>query len=87
MTSLEKAKEILTYTSRHPRMYVTSKEALLARVSAILEMADIFDSQLYDRHVDMQGNMYRNLSDTYSLDWSKNVINDAFNLIDKKLNG
>ena len=87
-----RAAELLGYTAGRPSMFVSTKEALMARVTAILDMVHVPDSgtEFYARHLKMRGNMYLNedLQAPPDAEWAAQVARDALAMLRKaKKNG
>ena len=83
MTTKEKAKEILQYTFRRPRMYAASKEAMLQRVTVILEMCGIIEHQLYEDYVEKIGNNCNDIFEPFSVEWGESLISEALKLLEE----
>ena len=83
MSNKEKAILILEQTREQPKMYANIREALLSRVVAILEMADIdFDpGAFYASHSEMYGNVILKLDREVEDAWAQEVIDDAISLL------
>lgn len=79
MTPRERARQILQDTAQRPTMFCASREALLARCSAILEMADVFDPAFYVRHFP---NSYDECVLPLTAVWAKDVLTDALQQLD-----
>lgn len=79
MTPRARARKILQETAAAPRMFCSCREALLARCSVTLEMAEIWDEKFYERWLgrDLQ-------SCTAALDdqWAALVIQDALSKLE-----
>lgn len=75
----EKAKMFLLELKIAPRMFATSKEALIMRVTTILEMTlDDFDAHaFYNKHLEKKGTTYINLNDLFDKNWADAIIDDA----------
>jgi hypothetical protein len=85
MNVIEKAKELLDITRQAPRMFATSREAMMSRVSTILEMANInFAIQdFYKLHLGTNGCAYATWSEDVTDEWALIVIDDALKILGK----
>lgn len=70
----EKAYSLLQETARAPHTFCQTKEALLARCSAILEMVDVFEVEFYARHLAFKGH---EVDEQYTSEWAAKVLEDA----------
>ena len=79
----EKAKEILIQTRESPKMYASIREALLSRVTSLLELAGVeFDpGAFYAKHSELYGNVILMLDKEVDDQWAKEVIDDAISLL------
>ena len=77
---------LLQNTKNHPKMYGSNKEALIMRVSTILEMIEEnFNIQnFYNKHLKVLGNSYVDLNEEVNDLWVEQMINDALFLIENK---
>ena len=70
-------RELLLDTLAAPLAYCSCKEALLARCSAFLETAGVFDPMFYERHLRVAGsNLTQGLA-SFDQQWAEHVIQDA----------
>lgn len=84
MTPKDLAKKKLEDMLEAPLMWAHTKEALLARCSAILEMADVFDDAFYFRWM---VTAYSNeVSFSYHPSWGVSVIQDALQQLESGVN-
>ena len=85
---LNKASLLLLQLKQTPKMFATCKEALIMRVSTILEMSleDFNASDFYEKHLDSIGNTYINIHDEVSEKWSDAVIDDAIIILKQNNN-
>lgn len=79
---------LLTATAKYPRMYAQSVEAMLMRVTTLLEAAGVDFSivEFYCKHGGREGNRYllqvpENL--TFD-DWAKLMVDDAVSMIESQ---
>lgn len=74
-----KARRMLERCASIASMFATDKEALIMRVSTILEMScDDFDPRMfYLKHIDHIGSAYTGLSDNFTDKWAKDLVADA----------
>lgn len=64
-------------------MFAASKEGLLQRVVVILEMCGINGYRLYDDYVEITGNTYNDIFETFSSEWAESLIYDALKLLEE----
>lgn len=78
-----KALLLMEQTRANPKKYASSKETLLVRVTAILEIAlPEFDIHyFYTKHLVTQGFLYLDMFDDYEEDWAYKVIDDAIQIL------
>jgi hypothetical protein len=74
---------LLLSLHKAPRMYASTREALLMRVSTILEMVDDnYDARdLYEKHGSPTGNVYGDMDKQYEDEWARCVIDKALTLL------
>lgn len=95
MNITERALELLTRTRRSPKMWDTTRESLLNRVTAIIGMSfedkdldGYFDVEFFKKHAGIVGNTYatllKRLDADSNNDWSYAVIDDAIKIITEK---
>ena len=79
----DKCIKLLEQTAKTPKMFCTNKEALLVRVTTILEIfiTNFNASKFYKKHLKTKGTTYLYLNDTYDNEWASNVINDGIILL------
>ena len=86
---MEKARACLARIARRPGMYAFSREALLALVSGILEMAceRSFDprNDFYKRHLGTRGCAYVGLLENFDDEWARVVVKDALAILERCL--
>jgi len=77
---------MLTDTAKAPRMYATSVEALLMRVSTLLEVSGVQFSvvEFYCKHGGAEGSTYllEKPADMSFDDWARQVIDEAIKMIE-----
>jgi len=78
-----KAIDLLNITRKAPQMFCSNKEALLSRVTTILEMVDINFNviEFYKKHLTLTGNSLLGTKDNYPTEWGHKVIDDALEII------
>lgn len=76
---VRRVREVLASTRLTPRMYAWSREALMSRVSALMEIAiDGFEVRsFYDAHLVRSGCAYVGCDENYEDSWAHEVIDDA----------
>jgi hypothetical protein len=79
MDAIEKAEELLLRTRKTPKMFAATREAMMSRVTSILEMSDIMMdySYFYEVHLGTQGAAYATITEPVTDDWAHTVIDDA----------
>lgn len=77
------AERMLHNTRKFSRMYASTKEALLARVTAILDVCEVDYSvqDFYSDHVETYGNAYVGLTEEFEDDWAHSVCDHALALL------
>lgn len=88
LIALTRAKELLTNFRKAPKTFSTCREAVLMRVTTILEMANItFDiPNFLKSHLEVKGNMYLNLLESFEDEWAIKVIDAALVIIENENN-
>ncbi len=79
--SEDRARVMLLTTRARARMYATTKESLLSRVGAILELSGVPSPELFSRFLDRQGCMLLGQNDAYDTAWAEEVVNYALDLL------
>lgn len=79
MEAVERARKLLEETRRAPRMFASTKEALLSRCSTVLEMLGIEGAgqAFYLRHLYSRASVVCGLEDPVDDEWAEAVILDA----------
>ena len=79
MNILKRAEELLLRTRKTPRMFASTREAMMSRVTSILEMTNlILDySYFYEVHLGTRGAAYLTMTEPVTDEWAYNVIDDA----------
>jgi len=80
------AERMLVTTRKFPGMYARTKESLLSRVTAILDVCEVdyHVQDFYADHVETYGNMYVGLDDEFTDEWAHAVCDAAMNLLKKE---
>lgn len=82
---LNKSILLLLQLKQTPQMFASCKEALIMRVSTILEMTleDFNTAEFYKKHLDTIGSIYINIHDEINEKWSGLVIDDAISILQR----
>jgi hypothetical protein len=77
------AERMILSTRKYSKMYASTKEALLARVTAILDVCEVEYSvqDFMSDHVETYGNMYVGLQEEYEEEWAHKVCDHAMVLL------
>lgn len=80
----ERAINLLLLVRRSPRAYASTREALLAYVVGVCEVAgDTFDARaFYVRHGGLRGSVYGDLAKPLDDEWARTVIEEAIEEFD-----
>jgi len=79
-----RAFNLLLIVRRAPRMYASTREALLAYVAGVCEVAgDSFDARaFYAKHGGMRGSVMAGLAEPLDDEWARQVIAEAITELD-----
>ncbi len=74
---------ILIDTGACPKMYATSRESFMNRVSTCLEIADLnfSSSKFWEKHLGVIGSSYVNPNEPMTDEWARFVIDDALEIL------
>jgi hypothetical protein len=90
LTNLPKIKRMLLSTAKTPQMYAHSVEAMLMRVSTLLEVSGVQFSvvEFYCKHGGRQGNAYLlEKPENLSFDaWTQIMVDDAIEMLERENN-
>jgi hypothetical protein len=77
------ARRLLQETSATPRMFATTREALVMRVATVLEVClDRFDVRaFYAKHLEPHGSLYLGIDKPLVDDWGRGVITDGLEML------
>lgn len=83
MDVVTRAKSYLEATRRAPRMFATTREAMMCHVTSVVcVLVDDFNVQgFWAKHLGTYGNTYVGILDVPEDDWAKGVIDDALKII------
>jgi len=89
MNYTARARKMLESTSQRSRMYASNREALLSRVSAILELVGVDNcgSSFYERHTSNRGSIPTDLAKDFDDAWAQSVTQDALHMLDEHERG
>lgn len=78
-----RAGRILAETAATPRMFATSREALVMRVATVLEVClETFDVRaFYAKHLEPHGSLYLGLDKPLTDEWGRAVIADGLEML------
>lgn len=83
MDVVARAISFLEATKRAPRMYATTREAMMCHITAVVYvLVDELDTiEFWKKHLGFKGNTYLNTQAPVDDDWARGVVEDALRII------
>ena len=82
MDVVEKARSYLEATKRAPRMFASTREAMMCHITSVVYVvADLDCQQFWKKHLGTFGISYVNHDGPVDDDWARGVIDDALRII------
>jgi hypothetical protein len=81
MDVVEKARSYLEATRRAPRMFASTREAMMCHVTSVVYvLSDLNVQDFWKKHLGTYGNTYM-LDEPVTDDWTRILIDDALRII------
>lgn len=85
MDVVDKARSYLEATRRAPRMFATTREAMMCHITSVVYiLADLDVQEFWKKHLGTYGNTYKTIDEPVDDDWARGVIDDALKIIGDK---